>query len=301
MALIPFSGSSNLRVAAFALVLLALATGAAEAQRQRVGIHVGTAILAGEFEDLQGDTVYLRVSLHDQRRIPLGNVFMMDFTDERLAPTPEEVAEANDGQTGRALRWHLLVLRSGERIKGRLLAIEGGPGSARSQDLRIVTFGGADAHIRQYEATDVARIYMRVIQLRGTAPSQPAPGPTRDAGIVTGLPLGGDVRWVSTALMVRQGEPVEFKVNGEVHLSRDPNDVAGPAGSLLGERSSRATMPDELLGALIGRIGSGEPFGIGNQTRIVMPESGELFLGVNDDNHADNTGRFTVVITRQPQ
>lgn len=279
-----------MRATAAALVLLTLGASSAEAQRQRVGIHVGTAILAGEFEDLQGDTVYLRVSLHDQRRIPLGTVFMMDFTDERLAPTPQEVDDANDGQTGGALRWHLLVLRSGERIKGRLLSIEGGPGSAKSQDLRIVTFGGADGHIRQYEATDVARLYMRVIKLGGA-------GAAEGAGTVS---VSGAVRWVATGLVVRQGEAIEFSARGEVDLAGDGSDTAGVDGSIMGSRSSRATMPNELLGALVGRVGDGEPFGIGGQSRLVMPGDGELFLGVNDDSHGDNKGGFTVTLRRLP-
>lgn len=291
MALISVIRPSTLTAAAFAVALLALVAEPVEAQRQRVGIHVGNAVLAGEFEDLQGDTVYLRVSLHDQRRVPLGTIFMMDFTDERLAPTREEVDEANDGLTGGALRWHLLVLRSGARVKGRLLAIEGGPGSAKADELRIVTFGGADGHIRQYEATDVARIYMRHMTLRDTA------APASGGGAVT---VPANVRWVSTGLVVRAGETIEFTTRGEVDIAGDGSDTGGVDGSVMGSRSSRATMPNELQGALVGRVGDGEPFGIGSQPRLVMPAAGELFLGVNDDNHADNRGGFTVTVRRVP-
>ena len=51
-----------------------------------------------------------------------------------------------------------------------------------------------------------------------------------------------------------------------------------------------------LAGALIGRIGNGAPFAIGNQTSIVAPASGVLFLGVNDDGFADNQGNFQVIV-----
>jgi hypothetical protein len=54
-------------------------------------------------------------------------------------------------------------------------------------------------------------------------------------------------------------------------------------------------MKQVLAGALIGRIGNGAPFAVGNQT-ITAPASGVLFLGVNDDQHADNKGNFQVVI-----
>jgi hypothetical protein len=48
----------------------------------------------------------------------------------------------------------------------------------------------------------------------------------------------------------------------------------------------------------VGRIGSNVPFGIGTQKQpLVMPESGRLMLGVNDNNLSDNSGTFTVVVS----
>ena len=58
-----------------------------------------------------------------------------------------------------------------------------------------------------------------------------------------------------------------------------------------------APLPRALAGALLGRIGSGQPFAIGNLTSVVMPADGELFLGVNDDGLNDNSGQFTVTVT----
>ncbi len=50
----------------------------------------------------------------------------------------------------------------------------------------------------------------------------------------------------------------------------------------------------------IGRIGNaGAPFGIGNLSSVVMPASGELFLGVNDDELGDNSGGFVVDVRPQ--
>ena len=56
-------------------------------------------------------------------------------------------------------------------------------------------------------------------------------------------------------------------------------------------------MPHAFAGALIGRIDSGQPFGIGDQTSMVVPASGLLYLGVNDDNVSDNSGQFQAVIS----
>jgi hypothetical protein len=54
------------------------------------------------------------------------------------------------------------------------------------------------------------------------------------------------------------------------------------------------------VGALIGKIGNSKPFAIGNQRQaLTMPASGRLMLGVNDNEVADNSGAFTVVIAKQ--
>jgi len=74
---------------------------------------------------------------------------------------------------------------------------------------------------------------------------------------------------------------------GEIQFGRFPGQTATPDGNPV-ER--RATYPDPTVpvGALIGRIGNGTPFGIGTQTQpLVMPASGRLMLGVNDNDLED--------------
>ena len=56
-------------------------------------------------------------------------------------------------------------------------------------------------------------------------------------------------------------------------------------------------MPGTLHGALLGRIGNGKPFGIGDMTTITAPATGPLYLGVNDDLLTDNNGEFVVTIS----
>ena len=51
-------------------------------------------------------------------------------------------------------------------------------------------------------------------------------------------------------------------------------------------------------GALIGRIGNGQPFAIGGQTQIQAPAAGQLFLGINDTHMPDNSARSSVDIQR---
>jgi hypothetical protein len=69
------------------------------------------------------------------------------------------------------------------------------------------------------------------------------------------------------------------------------------AGSTSGRTAPNSPIPSALAGALIGRIDNGQPWGLGNQTTIVAPASGLLYLGVNDDLLTDNSGSFTVRIS----
>ena len=42
-------------------------------------------------------------------------------------------------------------------------------------------------------------------------------------------------------------------------------------------------LPTVNAGALIGRVGNSQPFGIGDQASVPMPFDGVLYLAVNDD------------------
>ena len=80
-----------------------------------------------------------------------------------------------------------------------------------------------------------------------------------------------------------QGQPVLLATTGEVRLSADPNDIATPSGSKVGRYEARSPLPSSSAGALIGRVGNGPPFGIGDQRSFPAPATGLLYLTVNDD------------------
>jgi hypothetical protein len=108
----------------------------------------------------------------------------------------------------------------------------------------------------------------------------------------------GNQQWVSSGITVRRGETINFTSTGEVRLSADGNDLAGVSGARSQRHAAGSPLPQFFAGALIGRIGNGAPFAIGDQTSIRMPAAGILWLGINDDVVADNAGQFNVVITR---
>jgi hypothetical protein len=62
--------------------------------------------------------------------------------------------------------------------------------------------------------------------------------------------------------------------------------------------AANAPMPNIPVGAMVGRIGTSAPFGIGNLASVQMPASGQLFLGINDDHVADNSGQYNVTLSR---
>jgi hypothetical protein len=103
--------------------------------------------------------------------------------------------------------------------------------------------------------------------------------------------------WVSTGMRVRQGDVVTFNTSGEVQLSDNAGDRARSAGTP--RTAPGAPLPNVYAGGLIGRIGNGAPFAIGDQASVAMPGNGLLYLAVNDDERGDNAGEFIVQLGRR--
>jgi hypothetical protein len=99
--------------------------------------------------------------------------------------------------------------------------------------------------------------------------------------------------WLASGLSVTKGERLSFAAEGTIQWGAQPDQVAGPEG-----HDAKAGKLGK--GGLIGRVGTtGKPFAIGNtRTPLVMPKTGELFLGINDFVFGDNTGAFAVTISR---
>ena len=104
--------------------------------------------------------------------------------------------------------------------------------------------------------------------------------------------------WTDTGVTVNVGDHVTFQASGQIAFGRSPGQTSDPNGN---GAERRANYPDPTVpvGALIGKVGNGAPFAIGMQTQpLAMPASGRLYLGVNDNQHDDNAGAFTVLIRR---
>jgi len=279
--------------ASAAFVVLLLATPAVAQRNATVLLRSGERV-SGEFEDIQNDLLYLRVSHADERRIPVADVALVDFVGGTKGIAYSEVGEARGDD--------LLLLRDGHSVKGQLRDVvrEGGGEVTTAGALVEVIFRAQDGTEHRVNLEQVARLYFGDFPesldetVGAQKPAEQRP-PTPEGAII----VPANVPWVDTGIVVRQGERVSFNASGEVKLSGKHDDLAGPAGSKTGRIDPEARMPKSLAGSLMGRIGEAAPFGIGDQTTpLAMPASGRLYLGVNDGYLNDNSGQFAVVIRR---
>ena len=240
--------------------------------------------LAGRLEDLNRGTLYVRVSQDDQRRLPIDQVALIDYVGGAQGMPATETGPARGTD-------HVLVTRNSQVVPGQLLDIEGGAGSDKPDERRVYVFRTTGGEERRVPAEQVGRVYLGNYPAAQTSSADSALSTPSSA---SGIRVAANQNWTPTGIRVMEGQAVNFNAQGEVQLSTSPDDRASVAGSATGRRAERAPIPSALAGALIGRVGNGAPFGIGNQSSVPMPATGELFLGVNDDDVADNSGGFVV-------
>lgn len=279
------------RVAVGAAVLASMSTATIAAADQQV-----TALLrngdrvTGLFDGYNNNQVYVDVSASDERKIPVGDVVLLDFVGGAQGLPETELSQARGDD-------HVLLLKSGAATKGRLVSVEG---TDRDPTLLFRTTSGEE---RRARFSEVGRLYLGRYPGGAPAPAGITPtGPTTAAPAQNGqITVAANQQWVSTGITVIKDQQVGFNASGEVQLSADANDAATTSGSKTGRRLSAGPLPGQLAGALIGRVGNGRVFGIGNQPGpLSMPDAGVLYLAVNDDNVDDNQGAFTVIVTAQP-
>ena len=186
---------------------------------------------------------------------------------------------------------HVFVTRDGQVIFGKIYHI--------SADGNTITFDRREGGRQDISADNLARVYVNPAGARSVYASilgNATPGAVATSGTTIRVP--GNQAWTDTGITVNQGDKVTFQASGEITYGRSPGQTATPDGGA--DRRGNYPLPSVPVGALIGRIGNGTPFGIGTQTQpLPMPASGRLMLGVNDNELADNGGFYTVVVSKQ--
>ncbi|MEO1287051.1 MAG: hypothetical protein AAFV93_04730, partial [Chloroflexota bacterium] len=121
-------------------------------------------------------------------------------------------------------------------------------------------------------------------------------------------------RWTGTGIMLEEGETYSI-VGTEFVKTIDYMPWTGPAGHSSSDCSAAGrddwdcqcrssaewgtcTIDEVNSMLLVGRIGDdGTPFSIGAGGTFTASNSGELFLGANDNTFSDNVGSYYVIIT----
>jgi hypothetical protein len=233
--------------------------------------------------------VAVRTGQHTEPRIPVDRVAYIDFGGS---------AEARPQVTGSQ---EAIVLRNGQVHRGQVVELGHTDRADQATDY-VVSFRTEDGQERRFKANEVARVYFAggAQAAQAQAGAQQQPGAVGTAGQQqASVTVSARQQWTPTGIRVQQGEWITFNTTGQVRIGTGPEDEGGPAGVRNQRLDRRAPVSDAYLGALIGRIDNGRPFGIGDQTRIQAPASGQLFLGINDPNVRGNEGQFQVEIQRE--
>lgn len=229
------------------------------------------------------------------RSFPASSVAVIEFGPGQ--PDPDELSQVNTGITGFLNRArNVLVLQDGQVITGN--------GATISQDGNQISIDTSDGR-NNYRASDVARLYLNPTAAQRLLASNQMNQMNEGRAIGTSgqfaqaqtVSVPATQVWTATGIQVNEGDQIAFRASGRIHWSEKPADLAGPTG---GRRiAGNYPVPTAGVGALIGRIGNGQPFLVpGNGETLTMPASGQLFLGVNDDVVSDNSGAFRVQIAR---
>jgi hypothetical protein len=222
--------------------------------------------------------VVVRTSQAEEPRFPVDQVAYVDFGGTSEPP--------NLNLSGSL---EAVVLRDGSILKGQILEL----GHTNKADLSspflviIRTEGGEE---RRLQSNQVSRVYFS-----GGLPASSG-GSNVTAPDGQGFSVSAQDRWTSTGLTVRRGEPLTINASGEIRFGGGENMKATPSGSSDSNREN--PLPDVPTGTLIGRVGNGQPFVIGNQKSVQAPAAGQLFLGINDSNLSDNQGSYQVEVRR---
>jgi hypothetical protein len=276
-------------LAAFAFAVLLLASEALAQVSATVVLRSGERV-NGQLVDM-GASGLVMSAAGGERRLPLGEVAIIDFVGGGQGIPETELSAIQPGQ-------HILLLRGGQSLRGSLYDISG----TNPLQIAFRTDGGE----RRFTSNEIGRILIarpadQPAPTTGTAAPAPAPAPSTPApNLVTQATIAvpGNAQWTNTGVSVRQGEDIYFSANGTIQMSDNGADTATPGGSASQRTAAGAPLPQLTAGALIGRVGNSAPFAIANQSRVTMPAGGDLQLGINDDVMGDNSGQFTVTISR---
>jgi hypothetical protein len=134
-------------------------------------------------------------------------------------------------------------------------------------------------------------------EVRGDQSVSGVDGDRTPGGTAARFTVPGNVAWYDTGLVVTAGDDAVIRATGEIQWTPDSSHRATADGSQSGGRAGGAPLPQAPVGTLIARVGNSAPFvATAWDGRIRFPRSGRLWLGINDDHVADNSGAYDVTV-----
>lgn len=146
-----------------------------------------------------------------------------------------------------------------------------------------------------------------LLSCMGLSTREQASNPSGVAQAPGALNIPGNVLWTNTGITVVAEQYIYVTAGGKVEISkgsffgRDYDYEVGPEGTYNyadGVKEENFPLAAAVAGpapcyALIGKVGEdGEPFLVGRSSVIKSPQTGTLYLGINDFNTEDNSGHF---------
>jgi hypothetical protein len=170
------------------------------------------------------------------------------------------------------------------------------------------------AHRHRHRAATGPGVTMAVAASSSPGSTQPtgtagSPSPAATPTPSTAAPAStytravpGSQEWTDTGITVQAGQQLIITAAGEIYVgatsaSESPAGLPGctPAASYPAQ-SAQFPAPSLTCWSLIARIGDGAPFEVGSSAQLTAT-SGDLYLGVNGDSFAGNSGSWSATIT----
>lgn len=205
-------------------------------------------------------------------------------------------------------------LKDGSTVKGRITGFRGGKftivvgdGSRRKEftfdvdEVESIVFERISGDVASKPVNDEPVI---IEEQKVNTPPQTAPvtRPVSNSNAVKPIVLNINVLandtangWTNSGWVVRKGQRIKIKGDGEVSLGK--GQKSGPSGSYSLEDASKL-LKSVPTGALIAVIGddNNDFIYVGADREFVATRDGTLFLGLNEGNLKDNSGSFKVTI-----
>jgi hypothetical protein len=125
---------------------------------------------------------------------------------------------------------------------------------------------------------------------------------------VTTIKVEANQAWTDTGIALASGESVAIKATGTISVCTGVGCSFEATGEKLtpvclgiqyeGFKGKFFSAPGQHCFSLVGRVGTSGPiFPVAKAFSFKLPVSGELYLGVNDDEYEDNAGSFSATVT----